>query len=99
MIARQVAFFAERGERFEWKLHGHDRPADLPERLLAAGFEPDELETIVIARVEDIAAEPVLPEGVSLREVTERPDLDRIARDGGGGLGRETEPDRGHDRG
>jgi GNAT superfamily N-acetyltransferase len=80
LIARQVAFFAERGERFEWKLHGHDRPADLPERLLAAGFEPDELETIVIARVEDIAAEPVLPEGVSLREVTERSDLDRIAR-------------------
>ena len=38
LIARQVAFFAERGERFEWKLHGHDLPADLPERLLAAGF-------------------------------------------------------------
>jgi GNAT superfamily N-acetyltransferase len=80
LIARQIAFFAERGERFEWKLHGHDRPADLPERLVAAGLEPDELETIVIARVEDIAAEPVLPDGVSLREVTERLDFDRIAR-------------------
>ena len=80
LIARQIAFFAELGQGFEWKLHGHDLPADLPERLRAAGFEPEELETVVIARVEDIAAEPVLPEGVMLREVTERDDLERIAR-------------------
>jgi len=38
LIARQVRVFAERGERFEWKLHGHDRPDDLSRRLLAAGF-------------------------------------------------------------
>jgi GNAT superfamily N-acetyltransferase len=48
--------------------------------LLAAGFEREELETIVIARVAHVAAAPVLPDGVSLREVTERRDLDRIAR-------------------
>jgi hypothetical protein len=30
LIARQVQVFAKRGEPFEWKLHGHDRPADLP---------------------------------------------------------------------
>src|SRR4051812_5918143 len=41
LIARQVEVFAERGERFEWKLHGHDRPPDLPDRLRAAGFEPE----------------------------------------------------------
>jgi hypothetical protein len=40
LIARQVRVFAERRESFEWKLHGHDRPDDLPQRLLAAGFEP-----------------------------------------------------------
>jgi len=33
LIARQVHVFAARGERFEWKLHGHDRPTDLPQRL------------------------------------------------------------------
>jgi GNAT superfamily N-acetyltransferase len=79
LIARQVRVFAERGERFEWKLHGHDRPADLPARLRAAGFEPEELETVVIAPVADVAAAPSLPDGVSLREVTERHDLERIA--------------------
>ena len=79
LIARQVAFFAERGDRFEWKHHGHDLPADLPERLRAAGFVPEDTETIVIARVADIAGEPRLPDGVSLREVTERADFERIA--------------------
>jgi GNAT superfamily N-acetyltransferase len=78
LIARQVRFFTERGEPFEWKLHGHDRPADLPQRLLAAGFEPEETETVVIGLVADLAFEPSLPDGVSIREVTERADLRRI---------------------
>jgi GNAT superfamily N-acetyltransferase len=80
LIARQVRAFAERGERFEWKLHGHDLPADLPDRLGAAGFEPEETETVVIARVADIAGPPSLSGGVSLREVTERHDFERVAR-------------------
>jgi GNAT superfamily N-acetyltransferase len=79
LITRQVRVFAERGERFEWKLHGHDRPADLSQRLLAAGFAPEETETIVIAPVADVAGEVRLPEGVSLREVTSRVEFERIA--------------------
>jgi GNAT superfamily N-acetyltransferase len=80
LIARQVDFFERRGERFEWKLHGHDLPADLPDRLRAAGLRPEETETVVIARVDGIAAEPVLPDGVVLREVTSREDFPRIAQ-------------------
>lgn len=79
LIARQVRAFAARGERFEWKYHGHDRPADLPDRLRAAGFVPEDEETIVAARVADIAAPLVLPHGVALREVTGRVDFERIA--------------------
>jgi GNAT superfamily N-acetyltransferase len=79
LIARQVKVFAKRDERFEWKLHGHDQPDDLSERLRAAGFVPEETETVVIAAVPNIAAEVHLPEGVSLREVTSRADLQRIA--------------------
>jgi GNAT superfamily N-acetyltransferase len=79
LIARQVQVFAERGQRFEWKLHAHDRPPDLAERLLAAGFVPEDVETVVIAPVAAVAAEPCLPAGVQLREVSDRVDLDRIA--------------------
>jgi len=80
LIARQVAFFRERGEPFEWKTYAHDEPADLEDHLRAAGLEPEERETVVVARLADIAGDVEFPGGVALREVTERSDLDRIAR-------------------
>ncbi|WP_117666111.1 GNAT family N-acetyltransferase [Micromonospora sp. MW-13] len=79
LIARQVEVFRTRGEPVEWKLHGHDEPADLPDRLRAAGFVPEEREAVVIGPVAPLAAAlPVVPEGIRLREVTARADLDRI---------------------
>ncbi|WFE38786.1 GNAT family N-acetyltransferase [Micromonospora sp. WMMD998] len=80
LIARQVDFFRARGEAVEWKLAGHDEPADLGDRLRAAGFVPEDEETVVVGPVAPLAAAvPVLPEGVRLREVTGRADLERIA--------------------
>jgi GNAT superfamily N-acetyltransferase len=79
LIARQVQVFGNRGGSFEWKLHGHDEPADLTDRLRAAGFVPEAEETIMVGLVGTIAAAPQLPEGVSLRDVTARADLERIA--------------------
>jgi GNAT superfamily N-acetyltransferase len=83
LIARQVAYFADRGEAFEWKTRGHDRPADLPERLLAAGFVAEDRETVLVAPVERFAsvaagaADP--PPGVTIRQVSEPEDMRRIA--------------------
>lgn len=79
LIARQVAWFGERGRRFEWKTYGHDEPADLAARLRAAGFVAEELETVVAAPVENIAGPVEVPDGITLREVTERADFERIA--------------------
>jgi GNAT superfamily N-acetyltransferase len=79
LIARQVRVFAERGEPFEWKLHAHDRPADLGERLRTAGLVPEDVETVVIAPVAALTHVASVPEGVLVREVHERVDLDRIA--------------------
>jgi GNAT superfamily N-acetyltransferase len=79
LIARQRDHFAARGEGVEWKLHGHDQPADLAERLVAAGFEPEELETVVIGLAAPLATPAPAPDGITLREVTARADLDRIA--------------------
>ncbi len=80
LIARQVAVFADRGEAFEWRTHGHDRFADLPDRLRAAGFVAQDTGTVMVGRVDDIAAEPRLPDGVGLREVTSRREFERIAK-------------------
>jgi GNAT superfamily N-acetyltransferase len=78
LIARQRAFFAGRGEAVEWKYHSHDQPAELAERLVAAGFVPEERETVVIGPVTGVADDQMLPEGATLQEVTERVDLERI---------------------
>jgi GNAT superfamily N-acetyltransferase len=79
LIARQRDIFAALGQEVEWKWHSHDRPADLPDRLRAAGFAPQERETVVVGLVEPLTRDtPPLPEGVRLRRVTTREDLDRI---------------------
>ncbi|MGO4385800.1 GNAT family N-acetyltransferase [Specibacter sp. RAF43] len=84
LIARNRAFFAARGESVEWKTRGHDRPADLPARLVAAGFVPEEPETVMAAPVDRLlpgqdAAAGSLPAGVHLRRVSEYADFAAIA--------------------
>ena len=78
LIARTRDYFAGRGEAFEWKTHAHDEPADLADRLRAHGFVAEDAETVVIGESALMAREPVLPEGVRLREVTEHADFVRI---------------------
>ncbi|MFJ6794198.1 GNAT family N-acetyltransferase [Streptomyces sp. NPDC091268] len=69
-IAEQVAFFGAGAAEFEWKLYDHDRPADLGERLRAAGFAPEPAETLMVCRTADLAGLPVAaPEGITLRVV------------------------------
>ncbi|WP_326835919.1 GNAT family N-acetyltransferase [Amycolatopsis rhabdoformis] len=79
LIERQVRFFAARDEKFEWKTRAHDRPASLPDRLLAAGFSPEETETVLIAPVSAIAASAPPSDSVVVREATGEADLRRIA--------------------
>lgn len=85
LIGEQVAHFAAlrrpdggTGVPFEWKVYGHDRPARLRERLLAAGFVAEPQEALVVGRVDDVlaatahAGAPGGPAGaVVLREVHE----------------------------
>jgi GNAT superfamily N-acetyltransferase len=79
LIARTRDHYAARDMAVEWKLHGHDKPADLPERLVAAGFEPEEQEVVLVGLAAPLAdPDPPLPDGVRLREVTERADLELI---------------------
>ena len=79
LIARQRDYFARRGEAVEWKTYDYDEPADLPARLRAAGFAPEDTETVVVALTGNVAAEPVLPPGVVLRQVTADADMRRIS--------------------
>jgi GNAT superfamily N-acetyltransferase len=79
LIAEQRDYFAGRGEAVEWKTRAHDLPADLETRLGAAGFIPEDPETVLVGETAAIAGDPAVPEGVLLKRVSERPDLEHIA--------------------
>jgi GNAT superfamily N-acetyltransferase len=70
-IAEQVAHFGGLGRRFEWKYYSYDQPADLPERLRRAGFQPDDDEALMVADVADVPTEVAPPDGVELRPLTD----------------------------
>ncbi len=79
LIARQRDYFAGHGQAVEWKTWGYDEPPDLPVRLRAAGFAPGPAETVLIGRAADLATAPVVPAGVTLRQVTGEADMRAIA--------------------
>lgn len=79
LITRQRDYFGARGESVEWKTWGYDEPPDLADRLRHAGFVPETEETVLVGLTSEMATEPVLPDGVVLRQVTERADMDKIA--------------------
>jgi GNAT superfamily N-acetyltransferase len=54
---------------WEWKHYSHDAPPDLPERLLAAGFEPEEPETLMVADLDQLALDTPAPPGIDVRIV------------------------------
>jgi GNAT superfamily N-acetyltransferase len=54
VVARVVEQLSELQGHVEWKLYGHDRPPDLPERLLAAGLVPEDAEAVLVAELSDL---------------------------------------------
>lgn len=83
LIAETLQWFREETDvvEVEWKTRGHDRPEDLPERLLTHGLEPDEAETVMVGRAELLDREVALPEGIRVRRAGEGRDLpDDVAR-------------------
>jgi len=70
VIAEQIGYFTERGTPFEWKYYAHDRPTNLPDRLLAAGLTAEEEETVLVT--EAAAVPPAeLAEDIRLVPVTD----------------------------
>ncbi len=78
-ITEQVAFFAGRGQNFEWKRFGYDMPVDLGERLLRYGFSREEHETVVVLDLAEKGFVPRAPvQGVEIQRITDPIDLDRV---------------------
>ena len=78
LVARTFAFYAERGRRFEWKTFEHDRQDLLP-LLVRHGAVPEAREALVLGESSVLAGEVRLPEDLTMRSVTSRADLERVA--------------------
>ncbi|GAB3426130.1 GNAT family N-acetyltransferase [Flindersiella endophytica] len=77
-IAEQYTFFTSLGVRAEWKYYDYDEPADLADRLAKAGFQAEEVEAILVGEASKQAVDVRLPDGVTIREVAEPADFERI---------------------
>ena len=77
MVGEALAHFQANPEitKVEWKTRGHDHAPGLHEALLEHGFTPDEPESIMVGDARALAVDVALPDGVTLRRVTEEPDI------------------------
>jgi ribosomal protein S18 acetylase RimI-like enzyme len=80
VITAQISRFAQLALPWEWKHYSYDRPADLPDRLLAAGFTPEPAEALLVAEIADLALEVPPPEGVGLLPVVDEAGVDAVVR-------------------
>lgn len=70
-IGAEIDRFASLGHAFEWKLHEHDEPPDLADRLLRRGFVADPAETIMVRDLADEPPRPPAPLLVAIRRIDE----------------------------
>lgn len=68
LIARVISHFAALPgvAKLEWKTRGHDRPEDLAERLVRAGFVAEPTESVMVGEAAALAVEAPLPAGFRL---------------------------------
>lgn len=59
----------------EWKTRGHDHAPGLHDLLVEHGFEPDETESVMVGRTEDLLSDAQPPAGVTIRQVTDPDDV------------------------
>jgi len=75
IIARETEFFREIHREVEWKVYGHDRPANLGDLLKEAGYLPDPTETVMVLDLERPLATGDVPESVEIRRVEDEEGL------------------------
>jgi GNAT superfamily N-acetyltransferase len=78
LVARTFTFYAGHERGFEWKTFDHDR-GDLRPLLVQHGARPEPAEALVLGEAAALVGDADLPAGLTLRAVTSRTDLERVA--------------------
>jgi hypothetical protein len=85
VIQEQIVYFTERQQPFEWKVYDHDQPAGFRDRLVAAGFEPEEPDAVMVLDLETAPASLLSPPhfddpAIVIRPITTRAGLADVIR-------------------
>jgi hypothetical protein len=81
VIQAQIDYFAPQGLRFTWPVYEHDTPANLKERLMAHGFEPDnDPGAVMVLAVAEAPAALLEPITIDVRRLTQVEQLDVIVQ-------------------
>ncbi|HEU0207122.1 MAG TPA: GNAT family N-acetyltransferase [Pseudolysinimonas sp.] len=77
LVPEALAYFTAQPDirEVEWKTRGHDDAPGLYEALTSNGFMPEEPESIMIGEARLLAVDVPLPDGVTLRRITEESDV------------------------
>src|SRR5436190_12435842 len=70
-IKEQIQYFDALSHGFEWKVHSHDTPEDLKERLVARGFALDETEAILVLDLQELPTALISLPRHDVRRVTD----------------------------
>jgi hypothetical protein len=79
VIRQEVSLARAHPYRLEWKVYGHDPPPNLKERLLAAGFEAQPVESLMVLPLNQETLAAFRAPAVDIRRVRDRDGLDQVA--------------------
>ncbi len=79
VIRNEISLAESRKYTLEWKAYGHDSPPNLKDRLLAAGFEPEPVESVMILPVNEGALAAFDVPAYDIRRIHDLEHLDDVA--------------------
>src|SRR5512141_903471 len=79
-IRSTIEFYRQQGGEFEWKVYGHDTPPDIKERLLAHGFVPEDVESVLALDLDGVPPTFWEPPSVDVQRLSDRRQLAEVNR-------------------
>lgn len=80
IIEQEKAYIKALGHNLEWKCYSHDAPSDLGDRLIAAGFVPEEDEAIMVYDLENPANKLKALDTPGIRRITDPEQITTILK-------------------
>lgn len=78
VIEKEIEYFNSRGLDWDWKFYTHDKPSDLPDRLVKLGFVPDEPDAVMVLDLLEAPPELFRIPSVSIHQVKDAAALNNV---------------------